>query len=44
MAYLRELVADHHAEWHALKDETIWLRLKTGEIYLLKSETITRIA
>jgi hypothetical protein len=44
MAYFRELVADGHAEWHALKDGTTWLRLKTGEIYLLERETITRVA
>jgi len=44
MGYFRELVADGLADWHALENGTICLRLNTGEIYLLDKATITRIA
>lgn len=44
MTYLRELVADGYAEWRTLEDGTIWLRLRTGETYLLANATVTRLA
>ena len=44
MAHFRGLVADGLAEWRTLDDGTIRLSLNTGETYLLKTMTITRIA
>jgi hypothetical protein len=44
MGHFRKLVADGFAEWQTLDDETIRLRLITGETYLLGPATITRIA
>ena len=44
MAHFRGLVADGSAEWRTLDDGTIRLSLNTGETYLLKTMTITRIA
>jgi hypothetical protein len=44
MDHFRKLVADGFAEWQTLDDETIRLRLITGETYLLEPATITRIA
>jgi hypothetical protein len=43
MGYFRELVADGLANWQALENGTIRLRLNTGETYLLDKTTITRI-
>ena len=43
-AYFREFVREGYAEWHALEDGIVQLRLHTGEIYLLESATVTRIA
>jgi hypothetical protein len=43
MGYFRELVADVLANWQALENGTIRLRLNTGETYLLDKATITRI-
>ena len=43
MGYFRELVADGLANWQALENGTIQLRLNTGETYLLDKTTITRI-
>jgi hypothetical protein len=44
MAHLRGLVADGLAEWWTLDDGTIRFSLNTGETYLLKTMTVTRIA
>jgi hypothetical protein len=44
MGHFRKLVTDGFAEWQTLDDETIRLRLITGETYLLERATITRIA
>jgi hypothetical protein len=44
MAHFRGLVADGMAEWRTLDDGTIRFSLNTGETYLLKTMTITRIA
>ena len=44
MGHFRKLVADGLAEWRTLDDETIRLRLITGETYHLGPATITRIA
>jgi len=44
MAHFRGLVADGLAEWRTLDDGTIRFSLNTGETYLLKTLTITRIA
>jgi len=44
MTYFAELVRDGYAQWHSLENGTIKLRLNTGEIYLLDSTTVTRIA
>jgi hypothetical protein len=44
MGHFRKLVAHGFAEWQALDDETIRVRLITGETYLLELATITRIA
>jgi hypothetical protein len=43
MAYFSKLVADGLAEWKRLDNGTVRLRLNTGEIYLLKKATITRV-
>jgi hypothetical protein len=44
MAHFRELVKDGHAEWHTRESGEIELRLQSGEIYLLASTTVTRLA
>jgi hypothetical protein len=44
MGHFGELVADGLADWHALENGTIRLRLNTGETYLLDKTSITRIA
>jgi hypothetical protein len=44
MGHFRKLVANGFAEWQTLDDETIRLRLMTGETYILEAATITRIA
>ena len=44
MAHFRGLVADGLAEWQTMDDGTIRLCLSTGEIYLLRKTTVTRIA
>jgi len=44
LTYFCRIVADGYAEWHMLKNGDIWLRFRTGEIYLLTKTTITRIA
>jgi hypothetical protein len=44
MAHFRGLVADGLAERQTLDDGTIRLSLNTGETYLLKETSITRIA
>ena len=44
MAHFRELVADGLAEWRPQDDGTIRFSLNTGETYLLKRLTVTRIA
>jgi len=44
MACFRELVAGGHADWQALEDGNVRLRLRTGEVYLLGQTTITRLA
>jgi hypothetical protein len=44
MAHFRGLVADGLAEWRTMDDGTIRLCLSTGETYLLRKTTVTRIA
>lgn len=44
MAHFRKLVANGFAEWQALDNGTVRVRLTTGETYLLEHTTITRIA
>jgi hypothetical protein len=44
MAHFWGLVADGLAEWQTLDDGTIRLCLSTGETYLLRKTTVTRIA
>ena len=44
MRHFRKLVADGFAEWQTLDGGIICLRLITGETYLLKPATVTRIA
>jgi len=44
MACFWALVADGLAEWRALDDGTVRLRLSTGESYLLETTSMTRIA
>jgi hypothetical protein len=43
MGYFRTLVASGLAEWDALENGTIRLRLRTGETYLLDSVDVTRV-
>ena len=44
MTHFRGLVADGLAEWRTMDDGTIRLCLSTGETYLLRKTTVTRIA
>jgi hypothetical protein len=44
MAHFRRLVADGLAEWQTLDGGTIRLCLGSGEIYLLRKTTVTRVA
>jgi hypothetical protein len=44
MAHFRGLVADGLAEWQTLDDGTIRLCLSSGETYVLRKTTVTRIA
>ena len=44
MRHFRKLVANGFAEWQALDDGIIRMRLITGETYLLEPDTVTRIA
>jgi hypothetical protein len=44
MRYVRQLVADGHADWGMLENGTVQLRCKTGETFLLGETMIVRIA
>ena len=43
MAHLGRSVSDGRAQWHALENGDVELRLVTGERFLLADKTITRI-
>lgn len=44
LACIRRLVADGHAQWHALDSGDIQLAFNTGEMFLLAKTVIVRLA
>jgi hypothetical protein len=44
MRYVRQLVADGHAEWDLLANGEIEVRFRTGDGFIFGETTITRIA
>jgi hypothetical protein len=44
MSYVRQLVADGHAEWDLLANGEIEVRFRTGDSFIFGETTIIRIA
>jgi hypothetical protein len=44
ISYVRQLVADGHAEWGLLASGDIEVRFRTGESFIFAETTIIRIA
>jgi hypothetical protein len=44
MSYVRQLVADDHAEWDLLANGEIEVRFRTGDSFIFGETTIIRIA